>query len=164
MLVYYGSSGVVLGPNIDEMYFETFDFGFGFYVYTDKNLAEIDAKHRGKLMQQKYGVITCYDLNESMLRRVKVKKFKTTSKVWMNLVINNRTYVLLDSEYDVILGKKANETFVLNINMLCFNWLTKKQIYKNVSKLTDNHDQICITNNDALGLLLSYKGYELVNV
>lgn len=88
------------------------DFGFGFYLTPDKQVAHRQAER--KLAQYGEGdiVVKSYDWNENSLFKLNILRFDSYSMEWAEFVMNNRknkTNIQLH-DYDVVIGPIADDT------------------------------------------------------
>ena len=121
-MLYHGSYCEVQRPELARCA-RYKDFGQGFYLTTSQEQAKkfslislrkaiangiVDRK-------QEYGVVSIFRCNAIELQKLKVCKFKTADRDWLNCVVAHRKgksfSSIIDqySEYDVIVGKIAND-------------------------------------------------------
>lgn len=121
------------GTNIDfqqirlEMSRVGKDFGFGFYLTTDKDVAARQAER--KLLQFGTGtkVVQTYYLDESKLKDLKVLRFGAYSEEWADFILLNRQNKGQFSmhDYDIVIGPIANDTVGFQIRRYTEGIITK---------------------------------------
>ena len=110
------------------------DFGFGFYLTTDKQVATRQAER--KLLQ--YGteskIVQSYYLDEKKLDELKVLRFDSYTEEWADFILLNRQNKERRSlhEYDVVIGPIANDTVGFQIRRYTEGIITKAQFLQEI--------------------------------
>lgn len=114
MVLYHGSIIAVEHPKIIRNE-NGRDFGHAFYTTDIKEQAIRWAKRKAMLEERKkkkqvIPVISCYEWNrEASVRQLKVKQFDGTSMEWLDLVVKCRSQSDYQHDFDIIIGKVAND-------------------------------------------------------
>ena len=128
------------GTNIDfqqvrlEMSRVGKDFGYGFYLTTDKDVATRQAER--KLMQFGTGskVVQSYYLDDSKLNNLKVLRFDAYTEEWADFILLNRQNRDKRSkhDYDIVIGPIANDTVGFQIRRFTEGIITKAQFLEEI--------------------------------
>lgn len=107
MQLYHGSNVVVKAPDVSHSRKEL-DFGPGFYTTTNLEQAVRFSK---KVAMKRGGspVVSVYELDDAVLKDLKVKIFESPNSEWLDSVIANRRGKNVCSSYDLIIGPVAND-------------------------------------------------------
>lgn len=108
MILYHGSNVKVSQPKILNAE-RALDFGVGFYTTTDRAQAERWARRVAARNASERIIVNIYELEESALKGLRVKKFKSASREWLEFVCNHRRDIGLRSDYDIIIGPVADD-------------------------------------------------------
>lgn len=110
------------------------DFGFGFYLTTDKQVATRQAER--KLLQYGTGskIVQSYHLDEEKLDGLKVLRFDSYTEEWADFILLNRQNKEHRSlhEYDVVIGPIANDTVGFQIRRYTEGIITKAQFLQEI--------------------------------
>ena len=110
------------------------DFGFGFYLTTDKQVATRQAER--KFLQYGTGakVVQSYFLDECKLQDLKVLCFESYTEEWADFILLNRQNKERHSahNYDVVIGPIANDTVGFQIRRYTEGIITKAQFLEEI--------------------------------
>ena len=110
------------------------DFGYGFYLTTDKQVATRQAER--KLIQYGTGtkVVQCYYLDEKKLDELKVLRFDAYTEEWADFILLNRQNKERRSlhDYDVVIGPIADDTVGFPIRRYTEGIITKAQFLEEI--------------------------------
>ena len=110
------------------------DFGFGFYLTTDKQMATRQAER--KFLQYGTGakVVQSYFLDECKLQDLKVLCFESYTEEWADFILLNRQNKERHSahNYDVVIGPIANDTVGFQIRRYTEGIITKAQFLEEI--------------------------------
>lgn len=110
------------------------DFGFGFYLTTDKQVATRQAER--KLLQYGIGskIVQSYYLDEQKLEELKVLRFDSYTEEWADFILLNRQNKEHRSlhDYDVVIGPIANDTVGFQIRRYTEGIITKAQFLQEI--------------------------------
>ncbi|MDR1997818.1 MAG: DUF3990 domain-containing protein [Candidatus Margulisbacteria bacterium] len=111
MKLYHGSIAIVNVPQIltpDPK--RTVDFGRGFYTTTDLGQASRWAKIRQNQNQQS-GFVSVFEAPDNLLQtpELKILKFGSASREWLDFVMQNRNTPDFKHDYDLVAGPVAND-------------------------------------------------------
>jgi len=107
MNLYHGSNSVIETPDLKRSRKEL-DFGMGFYTTTNYEQA---VQFTEKVVERKGGskIVSIYDFNIEKLQEFKILKFEEPNEKWLKFVSDNRNFVPLQEDYDIIIGPVAND-------------------------------------------------------
>lgn len=108
MVLYHGSSVEVSQPEILSAE-RALDFGAGFYTTTDREQAERWARRVTVRNCAAQAVLNIYELDESALKKLSVKRFRSAGRQWLEFVCRHRREIGLKEMYDVIIGPVADD-------------------------------------------------------
>lgn len=110
------------------------DFGFGFYLTPDIQIATRQAQR--KLRQYGTGteIVQCYSVNESCLSSLKVLRFESYSEEWADFILKNRQHKECSSchDYDIVIGPIADDTVGFQIRRYTEGIITKAQFLEEI--------------------------------
>ena len=159
MKVYHGSSLVVAKPDLSKSKVRI-DFGSGFYVTTFREQAEKWSRRKA-LRKRTRAFVSEFELNESLLPELKVKRFAEADIEWLDFVVSCRRGTDLGSNYDVIIGPVADDAVYEAVNMYLTGLWDANRTIEEVRYYKSN-DQIVIKTADAVDKLLTFVcGYEV---
>ncbi len=155
MIVYHGSYTEISAPDIKYSRINL-DFGRGFYV--------TDIKEQAEKWCQKFirggqnGIISAYELNNSMVEKCRVLRFDTFSGEWLDFIVDCRNGAD-NFDYDIIIGGAADDK-VFNTCELYI----KKYIDKNTAldrlRYEKPNNQICLKNQKTIDTCLQFRRSE----
>jgi hypothetical protein len=152
MLVYHGSNIEVQEPNI--IYSNKFlDFGQGFYTTTYKEQAENWAMRRS-LRRKGKATVNCYELNDNLVQ-YKILNFGAESIEWLDFIIACRKGEMVYKNYDIIIGKVADDKVFKTLNLF-FNDIWDKQRAIAELKYYKENNQICFINQEVINKELNF--------
>lgn len=156
MILYHGSYLEIAVPDLTHSR-SNVDFGRGFYVtplYTQA------AKWCGKFKRRgRNGIVSRYEFDENREAELKVLKFDSYSKDWLDFILNCRRGKDTTS-YDLVFGGVADDQ-VFNTVELYFDGLIDKREAINRLRYEKPNMQICFRTGKALKLL-HFEGSEQV--
>ncbi len=111
MLVYHGTTVEIKNPQIITSEIGR-DFGFAFYTTDIKEQAERWAIRRAKVqtrlnIKPEKAVVNVYDWNRNL--SLSIKEFDGASMEWLDMVVRCRSDVKYMHDYDIVIGKIAND-------------------------------------------------------
>ena len=110
------------------------DFGFGFYLTIDEQVAARQAER--KLLQYGTGakIVQNYYLDEKKLDGLKVLRFDSYTEEWADFILLNRQNKERCSlhDYDVVIGPIANDTVGFQIRRYTEGIITKAQFLQEI--------------------------------
>ncbi|MBP5530184.1 MAG: DUF3990 domain-containing protein [Lachnospiraceae bacterium] len=159
MIVYHGSSEIVLNPDISHSY-RPLDFGKGFYVTTNYDQAERWAKRKADLFKADVAYINSYELNEDFTD-FNVKTFSEDLEEWIDFVCKCRDGESEYLQYDIIKGKVANDKVFRVVDLYHAGIWDKERALREI-KVYPNYDQIAFISQSAIDKLLVYKSTDEV--
>lgn len=107
MIVYHGSDTVVEHPDINHSY-RNLDFGKGFYVTTNQEQAQRWARRKAALDGDTHAILNIYEL-DSNFSNLQVLDLQDNLNDWIDFVCDCRDGSEKYKEYDIIIGKVAND-------------------------------------------------------
>lgn len=154
MIVYHGSSEVVRQPDTLHSY-RALDFGKGFYVTTVREQAERWARRKADL----FGgtpVVSRYRMRDD-LSQFRVKRFPDDLMEWIEFVCDCRDGKPTYQQYDIIIGKVANDKVFRVVDMYHSGIWDKERALQEI-RAYPNYDQIAFITQSAIDALLQYDG------
>lgn len=154
MIVYHGSSEVVRQPDTLHSY-RALDFGKGFYVTTVREQAERWARRKADL----FGgtpVVSRYRMRDD-LSQFRVRRFPDDLMEWIEFVCDCRDGKPTYQQYDIIIGKVANDKVFRVVDMYHSGIWDKERALHEI-RAYPNYDQIAFITQSAIDALLQYDG------
>ena len=160
MIIYHGGTDIVDTPRIMQAYTGR-DFGPGFYTTGIREQAVKWAQRQAWYRKQDEAIVNVYVLDDSAFRKLNIKTFDDYTIEWLDFVIACRQNANYRHEYDIVIGKIANDDVGETVQAVV-DGLTSKDFA--LSKLVFMHanNQICFSTNNALKYL-RYLSSERVN-
>ena len=155
MIVYHGSSEVVRQPDILHSY-RALDFGKGFYVTSVRGQAERWARRKASLVGGR-AIVNQYQMDDDMTG-LRVKRFPDDLAEWIDFVCNCRDGKPDYQDYDLIIGKVANDKVFRVVDMYHSGIWDKERALKEI-RAYPNYDQLAFITQKAIDKLLRFEGY-----
>lgn len=155
MIVYHGSSEVVRQPDILHSY-RALDFGKGFYVTTVQEQAERWARRKASMVGGR-AIVNQYQMDDDMTE-LRVKRFPDDFSDWIEFVCDCRDGKLGYQDYDLIIGKVANDKVFRVVDMYHSGIWDKERALKEI-RVYPNYDQLAFITQKAIDMLLRFEGY-----
>ena len=154
MIVYHGSSEVVRQPDTLHSY-RALDFGKGFYVTTVREQAERWARRKADLFCGT-PVVSRYRMRDD-LSQFRIKRFPDDLMEWIEFVCDCRDGKPTYQQYDIIIGKVANDKVFRVVDMYHSGIWDKERALQEI-RAYPNYDQIAFITQSAIDALLQYDG------
>jgi len=159
MKVYHGTNTIIERPKIINR-FKTLDFGEGFYTTENENQAkDFAVKVCERRSPTLYPVVNCYEFNEDF-KKYSVLKFDAPDDKWLDFVVERRKGIVLDKQYDVIIGPVANDDVFGTIILYEAGQLDKESATKNF-KVKKLYNQVVFCNELVLNDLIFIRSYRV---
>jgi Protein of unknown function (DUF3990) len=158
MILYHGTNQEIAKPNVvfSKKYL---DFGKGFYLTSYQQQAEKWALRKAARLGGE-PTVNVYELAEN-LDAYKVCLFENENELWLDFVCACRKGELIYQQYDLIMGRVANDDVFKTIDMYFKNLWTKEKVLKELRYYQENN-QICIVNQQVVqNELMFLKSYTL---
>ena len=155
MIVYHGSCEVIYRPDTQHSY-RNLDFGKGFYVTSVREQAERWAQRKADLLSGK-AIITQYHMSDDA-SSFSVKIFSDDLSEWIDFVCACRDGNLLYQQYDVIIGKVADDKVFRVVDMYKSGIWNKERAIQEI-RVYSGYDQIAFISQCAIDELLRYENY-----
>ena len=155
VIVYHGSCDVVRTPDIKHSY-RNLDFGKGFYVTTVREQAERWARRKADIFGGK-AIVNKYLMSDNT-DGLSVKTFSSELMEWIDLVCSCRDGGVLYEQFDVIIGKVANDQVFRVVDMYKSGIWDKERALREI-RVYPNYDQIALISQVSIDKLLRYEGY-----
>jgi len=151
MIVYHGGTDIIEKPVILHIYAGR-DFGAGFYTTDIREQAVKWAVRQARYRKKKDAILNAYMLDDASFRLLNIKKFDGYSIEWLNFIIACRSNIDFRHEYDLVIGKIANDDVGETVQAVV-DGLTSRDFA--LSRLVFMHanNQICISTDYALNYL-----------
>lgn len=155
MIVYHGSCEIVRQPDVLHSY-RALDFGKGFYVTSVKEQAERWARRKADLQRGK-AIVNQYQMGDD-LSGLRVKRFPDDLLEWIEFVCNCRDEKQDYQQYDLIIGKVANDKVFRVVDMYHTGIWDKERALREI-RAYPNYDQIAFITQAAIERLLQYDSH-----
>ena len=160
MLVYHGTTLEVRNPQIITNEIGR-DFGFAFYTTDIKAQAERWAVRRAKVQARLNGkkgqaVVNVYEWRERHILREKI--FRDASMDWLDMVVRCRTDVSYRHDYDIVIGKIANDNVGETVSYVVQGIMRKEDAVERL-KFERINNQIAFCTEAALSELAFVESY-----
>ena len=152
MIVYHGSSEIVRQPDILHSY-HALDFGKGFYVTTVREQAERWARRKAALTGGR-AIVNQYQMDDDT-RGLRVKRFHDDLEEWIEFVCDCRDEKPVYQDYDLIIGKVANDKVFRVVDMYHSGIWDKKRALMEI-RAYPNYDQLAFITQRAVDRLLRF--------
>ena len=159
MIVYHGSLEVVKQPDVLHS-FRPLDFGRGFYVTTVREQAERWARRKADLFGSSSAMINIYDMQEDF-GDLSVKTFDEDLMEWIDFVCDCRDGGTDYQNYDLIIGKVANDKVFRVVDMYHTGIWDKERALKEI-RVYQTYDQLAFISQKAIDQLLIFQSAEEV--
>ncbi|MCD8007018.1 MAG: DUF3990 domain-containing protein [Oscillospiraceae bacterium] len=160
MLVYHGTTLEIQHPKIFASEIGR-DFGFAFYTTDIKEQAERWAIRRAKILSRNSGkseqaVVNVYEWNEK--QTLKKKVFEDASLDWLDMVVQCRSDTSYQHEYDIVIGKIANDNVGETVSYVVQGIMRKEDAVERL-KFEKINNQIAFCTEAALSELTFVESY-----
>jgi hypothetical protein len=108
MIIYHGGTDHVKAPRLIKPYTGR-DFGIGFYTTDIREQAEKWAKRQALYRKKDTAILNVYEFDEKAYQGLNIKLFQDYTMEWLDFVIACRQEVTYQHEYDLVIGKIAND-------------------------------------------------------
>ena len=134
MFLYRGSNVEVREPRLLKVQ-RDLDFGKGFYTTSDFDQAKSWALRTTRIRGYGKPLISCYDVNEEQLKKLKILQFEKADKDWLDFISANRKGIVTSSDWVMCtrMGWLLRNCLVMNM----FRTENKADSVKNRLKLID---------------------------
>ena len=159
MILYHGSNTIVKAPKLIEQN-RFLDFGYGFYLTTNKIQAENFAQ---KVVVRRGGkpIVNVYEFDEeTSLAKIKFKKFDSPDGEWLDFVSEHRNGTYAGEIYDLIIGAVANDDVYRTLQVYGAGILTKEQAIEAL-KIKKLFNQYVFASEKSLKLLKFIESVEV---
>lgn len=154
MIVYHGSNIIVDHPDIIHS-FRDLDFGKGFYVTTVREQAERWAKRKALFAKGSRPILNEYEMNSDTIGLV-VKNFGDDLETWIDFVCQCRDGNPEYQQYDIIIGKVANDKVFRVVDMYHNGIWDKDRALKEI-RVYPGYDQIAFITQKAIDQMLVFQ-------
>ena len=148
MIIYHGGTDVIEVPRIITAYTGR-DFGTGFYTTDIKGQAVKWAKRQVLYRKKDDAILNIYEFDDAALGILKVKTFEDYTMEWLDFVVDCRQNASLRHEYDLVIGKIANDDVGETVQAVV-DGLTPKDFALSKLVFMKANNQICFSTEIAL--------------
>ena len=149
MILYHGSDTIIKHPSSQQGRKDV-DFGRGFYMTKDKNMAQKWACNKN------ISIVNIYEADLSLLN---VKQLAADEE-WLDYVVFYRTHEgklpFDDIPYDVICGPTADDKLFVTLDMYPDGFLSKQQAI-HISGYPHYSQQVVFKNDIAINRAITFK-------
>ena len=151
MIIYHGGTDIVEAPRIITSHTGR-DFGTGFYTTDIKEQAVKWAKRQALYRKKDDAILNIYEFNDVALEILKVKTFKDYTMEWLDFVVDCRQNAAFKHEYDLVIGKIANDDVGETVQAVV-DGLAPKDFALSKLVFMKANNQICFSTEAALKYL-----------
>ena len=152
MIVYHGSSEIVKQPDVLHSY-RALDFGKGYYVTSVREQAERWARRKADLTGGK-AIVNQYRMSDNTSGLL-VKTIPDDLIEWIDFVCDCRDDKTTYQQYDLIIGKVANDRVFRVVDMYHSGIWDRERALKEIRAYPD-YDQIAFVSQKAVDQLLKF--------
>ncbi|MBP5479816.1 MAG: DUF3990 domain-containing protein [Bacteroidaceae bacterium] len=130
------------------------DFGFGFYLTPDEQVATRQAERKLKQYGVGERIVQKYYLDETRFSEFNVLRFDSYSEAWADFILLNRQHKQKSSahDYDIVIGPIADDTVGFQIRRYTEGIISKTQFLEEIKYHTVTI-QYFFGNRKALSIL-----------
>ena len=114
MKLYHGTNIPFKTPEIIQPN-RALDFGAGFYATSDEKQAIMWAKAVTKRSNAGVPLLNVYEFDDDFSDKLKIKRFATPSKEWLDFVCDCRLNIDFKYDFDLIIGPVADDVTIPTI-------------------------------------------------
>ena len=151
MIIYHGGTDVVEAPRIISTYTGR-DFGAGFYTTDIREQAVRWAKRQARYRKKPDAIVNMYNLDDKAFLSLATKDFENYTIEWLNFVVACRRDVAFKHEYDIVIGKIADDDVGETIQAVV-DGLTSQEFALSKLVFMYANNQICFSTDKALKYL-----------
>lgn len=157
MILYHGSVVAVENPEIVKREIGR-DFGFAFYTTDIKEQAVRWARRKAILEKRKYQkkafpVVSCYIWDEAASKEeLKMREFGRADMEWLDMVVKCRSQIQYRHDYDIVVGKIANDNVGETISYVLQGIMRKEDAIKRL-RFEKINNQIAFCTDKSLEYL-----------
>jgi len=152
MLLYHGSNVIIEKPQLLNQR-RGLDFGTGFYLTSNKFQAERFSNNVARRVGSGKPIISIFEFDMKTAEKLlDILRFQTADHSWLEFIVNNRQNILIECQYDLVIGPVANDD-VLPTIMLYINGQLDANLTISALKTRKLVDQFCFKSEKALTLL-----------
>ena len=110
------------------------DFGFGFYLTPDKDIALRQAQRKLRQYGEGMEVVQQYCFHDEKSDGLNVLRFDSYTEQWADFILNNRQHKENFSyhDYDIVIGPIADDTVGFQIRRYTEGIITKQQFLEEI--------------------------------
>ena len=151
MIIFHGGTDIVSVPIIIRTYSGR-DFGAGFYTTDIREQAVKWAKRQARYRRKNEAILNSYEFDETVFNNLKIKTFDGYVMEWLDFVLACRQDINFLHEYDIVIGKIANDDVGETVQAVV-DGLTSKEFALSKLKFMHANNQICFSTETAINHL-----------
>jgi len=167
MILFHGGTDIIEHPVVitgDQGR----DFGFAFYVTDIREQAERwacrRAKYRSRIARSEVKGIVCeYEFDENGCDDLAIRRFPEPSLEWIDFVVANRSDVTYRHDYDLVVGKIANDRVGETISYVVQGVMRREDALERL-RFQQINNQLAFCTEKAIARLRFVRSYEVGNV
>ena len=167
MILFHGGTDIIEHPVVitgDQGR----DFGFAFYVTDIREQAERwacrRAKYRSRIAHSEVKGIVCeYEFDENECDNLAIRRFPEPSLEWIDFVVANRSDVAYRHDYDLVIGKIANDRVGETISYVVQGVMRREDALERL-RFQQINNQFAFCSEKAIARLRFVRSYEVENV
>ena len=140
MKLYHGSNIEVKEPKILRSD-RKLDFGPGFHLTSSLEQAQRWAELTAERRNAGHPVVTVYEFDETGSDQLKILRFESANRKWLNFIAANREGDIPESRWDLVIGPVANDRTMPVIRLFLAGVYTPSETLRRlqVQKLHDQY-------------------------
>lgn len=158
MILYHGSNIEVSEPKIITSDVGR-DFGFAFYLTPIQEQAERWAKRKTDYAKSGKPIVSMFEWDENTTE-LSIKEFKNQNEDWLDLIIQCRSNTKYRHDFDVVIGKIADDTVGETITYVLIGIMRKEDALKKL-KFQKINSQYAFCTEKALASLTFLHSFEV---
>lgn len=162
MILYHGGCEEVREPRVIVSELGR-DFGFAFYTTDIRPQAERWAARKARIEGRRcrsdvLPVVSIYEWDEKAASALAIKRFDDPDLEWLNLVVRCRGDVSFRHEYDIVIGKIANDNVGETVSYVMQGIMRREDAVERL-RFEKINNQIAFCSEDALRTLRFLESY-----
>ena len=166
MILFHGDTHIIEHP-VGITSDQGRDFGFAFYATDIRDQAERWARRRARYRSriaghEIKGIVCEYDFDESSCGDLAVRRFQEPSLEWIDFVVANRSDLSFHHEFDLVIGKIANDRVGETISYVVQGVMRREDALERL-RFQHINNQYAFCTDKAIAKIRFLRSYEVPN-
>lgn len=133
MILYHGTNAIIQNIDLSQSRVGK-DFGLGFYLTTDKQVAHRQAERKFEQFGEGEAKVYKYYIDDEALKALHVLRFESYTLEWARFVLSNRKNRTRNQlhDYDVVIGPIANDVVGYQIRRVEEGIISEEQFLEEI--------------------------------